>query len=931
MTGFRGLRGGGSATRAGIKEGSLTMATYDVKKNKYEHAVLLGNGDVMNIWGTADTIGVSSGGLAHVYDGGSAAHFMLYDKGNLKIWSGGYATSTTVFGSGAAFTVHSATVVDTVVGNRNLGAIPQPNYKARMGISSGAFVSRTTVCNGGTVITHDLVKLVDVAVSNGGTISGNGGQMSNVIVNSGGKVDIAGKNTTDGLLKTLLVYSGASVTVYNRGIIDDVLICPGAVVNIKSGGTGRVIDRSSRLDSGVIGTLNVFDGGQVWSCIVTHSGVLNVSGGAVSNAHVSGTYLSSPVMNVYSYGYATGTIVDSTARMYVYSGGSADSTTVQQGGSMIISSGAVVSGVLLKSFETGKIELRSGASVTQVSLEGEHASLTVGRGAYAEDVGVIGGDSAVAYVSGGGLISGVSVGYGRLVVCRGGIAKDAYAGGELSYLIVSSGGTLSNATVETLAILEVSGGAVADSLIAKSYASANIRSGGKLTGDISISRDYAKVTVDESAIVDVDISKSAPGAEARIKGISLISGTPTLTITVSTTQEKGIYKIADGAASTFSKTFTVNTDAGTTLGTVSVGGTLRADGHTYSLGLASNTLNLTVDGAVVEAIETVAGKFIGAGGVFQLLSDGSGVVRATEAVTTLAGSIDPAKWEIAAVGDFNGDGKDGLLWVEKSTGYAYMQYDMTSFDEVNDKTNCLGVVGEGYSIKAGGDFSGSGIDGVLMQGPAFGDPEISLNYGLPVWARDNTGATYNGWLGALVNTWQPGDPLKGDLNDPASINANNYKYDVIGVGDFNGDGRDDVMLQNTMPKTVNGKTITGSGDVFTFLTGDEAAIKAGAPPTVCYAGCATDGWEVIGFGDFDNDGIDDALLSDGTGIAGWKMAYGQRGGDFWFGNLPSGYGISGVSDVDNDGTDDIILSDAGGGFSAWKVVNGGVTGAIALR
>ena len=336
-----------------------------------------------------------------------------------------------------------------------------------------------------------------------------------------------------------------------------------------------------------------------------------------------------------------------------------------------------------------------------------------------------------------------------------------------------------------------------------------------------------------------------------------------------------------------------------------------------------------------EAATTVAGEFFEAGGVFRMMSGGSGVIRTAGELITLSGSIDTTQWGLAAAGDFNGSGRDGMLWVEKSSGCACMQYDMTSFAEVNGKSSCLGVVEEGYAIKAAGDFSGSGIDGVLMQSPAFGDPEVSLNYGLAVWARDIDGSTYPGWLGALVNTWQEGDALRGDLSDPASINACNYKYDVVGVGDFDGDGIDDVMLQNTMPKTVRQDdvdyTITGSGDIFTFLTGAAAAIRAGAPPTVCYAGCATDGWSVVGFGDFDNDGVDDALLTDGTGIAGWKMANGQRQSDFWFGNLPAGYAISGVADVDADGSADIILVDAADRFSAWTVKDGAVTGALALK
>jgi hypothetical protein len=130
-----------------------------------------------------------------------------------------------------------------------------------------------------------------------------------------------------------------------------------------------------------------------------------------------------------------------------------------------------------------------------------------------------------------------------------------------------------------------------------------------------------------------------------------------------------------------------------------------------------------------------------------------------------------------------------------------------------------------------------------------------------------------------------------------------------------------------MPGTVDGVAITGSGDVFTFLTGDMDAIKAGAAPTVAYAGCATDGWEIMGSGDFDGDGIDDVLLSDGTGIAGWKMANGQRVENQWFGSLTANQEFAGIADLNNDGTDDIlILNTATEYYCGWLIKNGNING-----
>ena len=321
---------------------------------------------------------------------------------------------------------------------------------------------------------------------------------------------------------------------------------------------------------------------------------------------------------------------------------------------------------------------------------------------------------------------------------------------------------------------------------------------------------------------------------------------------------------------------------------------------------ASAIKTVTVTGAASNNFPDVfmAGDF---NGILYLSPDGTIALATLNGVQTTSDTIDRSTWELIGTGDFNKSGSDGLLWQEKATGHIYMQNNLANFNEITNRSNFLGTLTDDYKYLGIGDFTGTGMDGIVMQGPAFGNSSVSLNYGLPIWGREANGTVFNGWLGALVNTWQPGQALKGNTANLADINAKNYMYEVVAVGDFNGDGVDDVMLQNIMPKTVNGVTITGSGDVFTFLTGDINDVKAGASPTVAYAGCATDGWGIVGVGDFDGNGIDDVLLSDGSGIAGWSMYNGQRLNDFWFGTLYKDEVIIGTTDLDNNGKDDIII------------------------
>ena len=131
---------------------------------------------------------------------------------------------------------------------------------------------------------------------------------------------------------------------------------------------------------------------------------------------------------------------------------------------------------------------------------------------------------------------------------------------------------------------------------------------------------------------------------------------------------------------------------------------------------------------------------------------------------------------------------------------------------------------------------------------------------------------------------------------------------------------------------MSGETITGSGDVFIFLTDTRENVIEGNRPAegIIYTGCVTDGWEIVGFGDFNGDGTDDILLSDGLNLAGWQMEDGARTRDWSFGSLTDGWKFAGVGDFDADGTDDILLADPDNNLAAWTVKNGKVNGTIAI-
>jgi hypothetical protein len=98
------------------------------------------------------------------------------------------------------------------------------------------------------------------------------------------------------------------------------------------------------------------------------------------------------------------------------------------------------------------------------------------------------------------------------------------------------------------------------------------------------------------------------------------------------------------------------------------------------------------------------------------------------------------------------------------------------------------------------------------------------------------------------------------MNGPAIVDSGNINpgrgagWSVAGTGDFNNDGRSDILLQNGQQLAVwemNGMTVlAGSGNIGPALGPN---------------------WTVAGIGDFNADGGADILLHNGSQIALWEM------------------------------------------------------------
>ena len=612
------------------------------------------------------------------------------------------------------------------------------------------------------------------------------------------------------------------------------------------------------------------------------SGTLVSSGAVINNAVLARGGNNS--MCVYTGGTVNRTTVSSGAVVSVYSGGIAADTSIFGGGMAVFSNGAAIRtvvkgytnryGYLVVSANAnvdsvsvasgGHLEIRSGATVTNIRESGGFVVIADGANAtfaktYPNNITLY---DAMTVHSGTTANQIYVESAASLNVYSGGVASRVYVkpsgnllvwGGSAGLLVISSGGTMCVYSGAEAANLTAGGGAEQIDR-AKLY----VFSGGVLSNANLLSGTDLEVRAGGKVTGKLDI---LDGATLTVSAGGIIDFDVHFTLPGESARLNDL-RLVSGTPD-FTLTVSEEQDAGTyTL----------IDRHA---GDFDKTLSVGTKTGTAIGTLSVGGELAYGDYTYRLAKLTN--ADAIQLTLTVDKKVPPPAVTLKA-DDLNGDARADIVMTITQSGHG--AYGATGAWLIqSDQTAAWGDLStrnDGWEIFGmGATAAGKATNDVYLK---------SSDNVIGAWTTDATGK---------VAGWE-------------TVGQFDANTQVLGLGDFNGDGQTDLLLRNT----------NGAVGCY-FTSGDKLGWN--------YFQSLGDEWTVAAVGDLNGDGRDDVVLKHDAGFAGswltqsdYTMAWANLD------TLQEGFSIVGCGDFNADGTSDVLLRN-GEYYGAWVVQNGSVS------
>ena len=782
---------------------------------------------------TYDRMVLQSGGKAYdtVVDGGhvlvydsSVVHNTTVNSGSLYVFNGGSATA--IKENGGYVGLWDDTNV-TFVSNTISGRILTDEW---MSVHSNTIALITTVNSEGYLFVYSGGSAV--IRENGGYVEFYEGADVTFIPNT-----IIGRVLSgDEIHESMSVHSNtvAESTTINRGIM-----------YISSGG----IAKDTIVNAG--GDLFVSSGGTAVQIVENGGNVYFEDGANVTFASntVTGVTLSGGYMTVHRNTTANGTI-NNSGSMFV-NGGTAENTVVNSGGWLSVSSG----GIIKSTVENDSYIQLCGSAVDTVLNNG---SMHIYQGGFAVNTTIE--YAAVLCVTPNCSAADVKVNNGTLIIDGSAESRDVSINNSYCTMIVESAGKAVNTRVNK----------------------GTLHLYGKHEGSLYIAQG-ATVSAYAGSTVDFTIAGKVSRSGWSVNDLSAITGDPGYTITISEKQQDGTYKLAQSAEN-FTGSITVSNGIYDYGPITANGEAVRINGATYTLNLSNGDLTLTIEGSNPEApavnilsnnVSQILAWDSRQGKVGYIASDGNKAPK-WKGVWEWSGS-DADLWRVAGVGHFKGTkvDYDGVLlyngvgnrfaaWTDLGKG-SYGYVDLCKVDG-SFNTACLSN-SDGNEYDDILIYDDNGSIGVVLDGTTYKDIWHVNKGGYAAWKLEGAGCFDGGTdklvmvnnYNNIVYLWTNNDTTFSTWNwSTESVGRLEAGWEVAAVGDFEGDGIDDIMLIDR-----------NTDNVWVWDDGNSSSKR--------WRGTLGEGFEIEAVGDYNGDGKEDLLLREyNTGWGGmgyWGAGY----------------------------------------------------------